>query len=316
MTELNRGLSMGSTDFNSVSSIVSSERSSSNSPTMALVIDVQSLDRMDREDAQNYVDKLGKSLQSLRDKNIPVTWVTMREGSQLYLPTSTGNDSEVRDLSQLREMGFYGIDSEYPNHDILEEFLTKYGPRTNEVVSCKSFKSALIEQDDVKGRPDYQKTLEVESGGDFSNQFTSQPTLAESMRSMVVQSTILMGAVSSHCISETAISSSLKGFNPQVAYDLVLSWQGDENKVVPRTSTLLWRGTSPDNNNEWNKFHLDKIQNRLVEISYNPVRDFSQSDRSSINRIGLSVIDDIVNPSSISSSPDLNRTGPVEPSYR
>lgn len=304
-------------DFNTISSGVSPDPNSSYSSTMGLVIDVQSLDRMDREDAQNYVDKLTKSLQSLRaKKDILITWTTMREGSQLYLPTSTDNDSKVRDISEFREMGFYGVDPEYFNHDILEKFLTKYGPRTNEVVSCKSFKSALIEREDVKGKSDYQETLQKESGGDFSNQFTSQPTLVEYLRSRGVKSTILMGAVSSHCISETAVSSSLKGFNPQIAYDLVLSWEGDENEVEPKTSTLLWRGASPDESDVWNKFHSDKIHNKLIEISHDPVRRFSANERSSINGIGFSVIEDILNSSSISSSPDLNRTGPVEPSYR
>jgi nicotinamidase-related amidase len=254
---------------------------------MALVIDVQDLARMDAIDAHNYVERLAETLTSIRDSQIPITWVTMRKNAQLYKPLKTDPEtsSQTRDTDQLREMGFHGIDPEYDNHEIFKNFLLKHGPRTDEVVSCKSTKSALVEEIDAKQKPEYQNTLEAECGETLSTYFGSQEqTLADYMREQGINNTIIMGAVSSHCIAETAASSSVKGFNPNIITDRLLSWQGDEDKVDPKTSLLLWHGYS-GNDNDWNSYHQSKLDNKLAEIMADISRDFSRQNLEDIGNI-------------------------------
>lgn len=273
-------------DFQRSAAVPVATDSTANNTEMALVIDVQDLARMDANDAQNYVDKLGETLKSLRAEGIPVTWVTMRRNAQLYEPlVNDPHSSHVRSLDQLREMGFHGIDPAYENHDIFRDFLMEHGPRTNEAVSCKSVKSALVEQADADGKPQYQSTLEAECGEELSKYFGSQEkTLADYMREKGVGSTIIMGAVSSHCVAETAVSASIKGFNPKIITDRVLSWQGDENKVDPKTSLLLWHGSSGDDA-AWNSYHADKMNSKISEITNDTSRLFSDGDLNVIANI-------------------------------
>lgn len=277
---------------------------------MALVIDVQGLSGLDRIDAQNFVDKLAETLTSLRDGGTPVTWVAMRKGAGLYEPTETDPSApvQVRDISELRDMGFSGVDSEQENHDIYSKFLSEHGPRTNEAVACKSVKSALLEEVDASGKDDYTQMLEGECGQELSDYFGGQKTLTDYMREQNVNSTILMGAVSSHCISETAVSGALKGFAPQVMLDRVLSWQGEESSVNPRTSMLLWRGSSSDTKS-WDAYHQEKIETKISEIESDKSRSFQHNDLDAIHSIKLATSESIS--SSLSHTPKVDDVSSV-----
>lgn len=275
--------------FNRVASDSDSNTDPSIPSTMALVIDVQDFARMDAVDATNYAGKLAEDIATLREQGVPVSWVTMRKDAQLYEPKDVTLNAlpQVRDMEELREMGFHGGDPEHENHDIFRDFLLNHGPRTDEVVSVKSLKSALVEPEDAANKPEYQASLEAECGEPLSEYFGSgTKTLAGYIREQGIQNTILMGAVSSHCVSETAVSAAVKGFNPQVLTDAVLSWQGDEDKVDPRTSLLLWRGTAGDEA-AFDAYHQEKINTKIADIAADRARGFNFGDAEAIFNIGF-----------------------------
>ena len=278
-------MAVRNSEFNSASSLTAAGDAAS-SNTMALVIDVQDFARMDAADAQNYAEHLASNLTALRASGVPVTWVTMRKDAQLYEPTASASDSapQVRNIDQLREMGFHGIDADHENSEIFRHFITNFGPRTDEAVSVKSVKSALVERADAEGRPEYQNALATESGEPFDTYFTDGKTLAEYMAD--VDNIILMGAVSSHCISETAVSAAIKGHNPVIVTDAVLSWQGDDALVDPRTSVQLWRGTGGDSAN-FDAFHQRKINAAVSNIASDDQRGFTSDQVVEISNIGF-----------------------------
>jgi nicotinamidase-related amidase len=258
---------------------------SEDSRPMALVIDVQDFDRMSPEDAKAYADHLAEKLADLRGQNppVPVTWVAMRKGAQFYEPEDYKGTAEapVRDEHTLTAMGFHGTSKEY------KDFILRHGPRVNEAVVCKSVKSALLELQDAEGKPEYRNALEHnEIGGDsLDNYFQTNKTLADYMREQGVNKTLLMGAVSSHCVSETAVSGALKGFNPKILPDTVLSWHGDDNTVNPRTSLLLWRGTGASGPDKWDQFHQTKIEEKIRSIAADRSRSFSGAEMAAIQKI-------------------------------
>lgn len=278
-------MAVRNSEFNSASSLMAAGDAAS-SNTMALVIDVQDFARMDAADARNYAEHLASNLTALRASGVPVTWVTMRKDAQLYEPTPSPSDSapQVRNLDQLREMGFHGIDADHENSEIFRDFITNFGPRNDEAVSVKSVKSALVERADAEGRPDYQNALATECGEPFDTYFTGGKTLAEYMGD--VDNTILMGAVSSHCISETAVSAAIKGRNPVIVTDAVLSWQGDDALVNPRSSVQLWRGTGGNSAN-FDAFHQGKINAAISSIASDNRRGFTSDQVAAISKIGF-----------------------------
>lgn len=252
---------------------------------MALVIDVQDFDRMSPEDAKAYAGHLAGRLAEFRSQTppVPVTWIAMRRDAQVYEPehyTGTGVPP-VRDENSLTEMGFTGQSKEY------RDFIRDHGPRVNETVVCKSVKSALLEPGDTDGKPDYRSEIEATElgGGTLAEYFGAGKTLAGHLREQGINKTFLMGAVSSHCVSETAVSAALKGFNPQILPDAVLSWHGDESTVNPGTSLLLWRGTGDAGAGKWDAFHQEKMKEKIEAITTDASRHLSPSDIAAIQKI-------------------------------
>jgi nicotinamidase-related amidase len=250
---------------------------------MALVIDIQSVARMEPADARHYLDYLAGTLERLRQDDIPVTWVTIGPQARLCEPEGAAG---TRDLAQLVDMGFYGLEDDNAQGAILTDFLSKYGPRRNEAVFCKSFKSALIEPADVAGKPDYRAALSLEAGCSFDDALPPGRNLPDYLRDQKVGRTLIMGGMSSHCVAETAVSAALKGFAPVVLTDNVLSWQGTEERVDPKTSTQVWRGNAPAGVS-WNRFHQDKVQMRIDAIAADPARAFSGPEKQRIALIGM-----------------------------
>lgn len=255
---------------------------------MALVVDMQSVERMEQVDARRFLGHLADTLERLRGNNVPVTWVTMRPDSRLFLPEE---EEGARDLAQLVDMGFYGLQGSAEHAAILTDFLSQHGPRRNEAVFCKSFKSALIDAADVEKRPAYRAALSAEAGMDFAAAIPAQGNLADYMRGQGVRRTYIMGAVSSHCVAETAVSAAIKGFAPVVLTDCLLSWQGDEDKVDPKTGTQLWRGEmkGDDQGAGWNQFHHDKVQAKITAIAADKDRAFGPYEMARIGAIDLRV---------------------------
>lgn len=248
--------------------------------SMALIIDLQDADRMLPEDAKAYFDSLAKTLTDLRNRNIPVAWVTIVPKSDFY-PAEGGTNTRL--MNELEQMGYHGIDSSKNNHEVFRKFLEEFGPRQNEVVFSKSFKSALVETQDVEGKPDYQASLEAECGQIFEDTFTAETTLIDHIRETKTQEIFVMGAVSTHCVAETAISGAIKGFEVTVLHDQVVSWEGEESEVSPQTSTLAW-----NNDPEW---HREKMTAKITDIKQEDARQFSANEIAAIDAIAFQTQD-------------------------
>ena len=249
------------------------------SDTMALIIDIQGAGGMSREDAQAYFDKLGKTVDDLRARNIPVTWVTMGARNHLYAPTSSDakpryrNDgTNPKDFSQLVKMGFGGVRPKQENSDIFRKFMREHGPQTNEAIYTKFFKGAFVEPEDYAKNPalraqiqsDYRKnedgtSIKLPEPGDYKG-----PSLAQYAHGKGVKNLFVVGAMSTNCDTETALSGNAKGFKSKIGVDRVLSWEGDEDSPDFKPVHMLWHdgdaAAAPDD------FHRAKIDHRLDQI--------------------------------------------------
>jgi nicotinamidase-related amidase len=262
-------------------------------PERALVVDVQSVARMDGADAKAYLAVLGERLALLRAERVPVIWTVIGEANRMHAPRVLDEDEkpQARPVDSLIGMGFYGAKPEYKGHKLFRQFLKDYGPRDNEAVYTKYFKNALAEPEDAAGKPGYKAILEAESGKAFSQipaeAFESRPTLTEYLQADEAQTVLVMGAVSSHCVAETAVGAAAKGFDAAVYADLVLSWTDeDESKVDPNSSTLAWRKSGLDEaaSVQW---HSRKIQNTIDKIKADPARGHSAEAIEAIGKIEL-----------------------------
>jgi len=272
------------------------------SDTMALIIDIQGAGGNNPADMKAYLHKLGQTIEDLRARNIPVTWVTMADKNHLYPPTTSGPGAQVRDMSQLAKMGFDGVNPGQQGRMIFQQFLKQHGPRTNEAVYTKFYKGAFVEPEDYTDKPglrrhiqnDYRKNkdgtpIKLPEAGAYDD----GPTLAEYAHGRGVKNLLVMGAVSTNCDTETALSGNAKGFHSQIAVDRVLSWEGDETKVDPRTSKLLWHGgdaaAAPD------AYHRGKISTRLEKIAAKEKdeRGISDADVEAV-RDGLTTTDEFL----------------------
>ncbi len=259
-------------------------------PAMAFIIDIQGVGNMNEEDAKNYLGKLAESIALLRANNVPVTWVTMGKRNHLYEPQmASGSPSNVRKISDLVAMGFDGAEPGHKGHELFAKFLEDHGPRTDEAVYSKFYKSAFVDPEDHANRPeleevlrsDYTEGMQLPQPGEFSG-----PTLTQYAKARGVTKPLILGAVSTHCVSETATWAVLKGMKPTIATDGVLSWAGKESEVNPRVSYLIWsHGESAPES-----FHAGKINTRLDEILADDRRGLSGADKSSIREVGFSTV--------------------------
>jgi nicotinamidase-related amidase len=229
--------------------------------TMALIVDIQSVQSMAPQDAQAYLDRLGAYVDELRVNNIPVTWVTMGDRNHLFTPAERSEDDLIR-------MGFEGLKKSDKSHEMFREFMRKHGPRNNEAVYMKFYKSAFMEPKDYAGNDklrdvvqrDYNESVALPEAGAYPGQ-----SLTAYAHSKGTKNIIIAGAVSSHCVTEAALGGRKKGFNTMIWNDGVLSWNGEERDVDPRTSRLVWRGG--DAAKDPQAFHRAKINARLDQIA-------------------------------------------------
>jgi len=268
---------------------------------MAFIIDIQNVSRMDTEDAKNYLDKLAENIELLRASNVPVTWVTMGKRSHLYEP-QTDSAPGARKISDLVAMGFDGAEPGHKGHELFTKFLEEHGPRTNEAVYSKFYKSAFIDPEDHANRPELEEVLrddypdgtQLPLPGEFEG-----VTLTQYAKAHGVTKPLILGAVSMHCVPETAAWAALKGMEPTIAVDGVLSWAGKENEVNPGITRLVWR----DGQSSPETFHFEKIAARLGEIIADDRRGLSDSAKNAIRNTGFSTvqkfIDSLSGPSSV-----------------
>jgi nicotinamidase-related amidase len=268
---------------------------------MAFVVDVQSFGMMNPDDAQAYADKLGAAIEDLRARNIPVTWLSMSDRNELIPPeiTPPGISPRVRDLSGALAKEFYGGKQGYENAEIYRSFWAKHGPRANEAIYCKYFKSAFAVPKDADGNSAYRAILESETGSTFDktqHMFQSRPTFTQYLENQGVKKPILMGAVSSHCVSETAASAITRGLDPTICSDLVLSWENADDTYDhnhPENSRLRWQKGAAKNSPL--AYHLAKIKNKLniIAVDQKDDRGISDAVADAIRNARLTTYDEL-----------------------
>ncbi|HTK83535.1 MAG TPA: hypothetical protein VL625_00480 [Patescibacteria group bacterium] len=243
------------------------------SDTMALIIDVQGAGHMSVKDAKDYFDKLGKTVDDLRAKNIPVTWVVMSKDNQSHLIKPENGLPDRRDLGKLSEFGFDGINRGEKNRMIFRQFLRDHGPQQNEAIYQKFFKSAFVEPKDYADNDALRRTLQNDYRRDKKGNPVQLPDPQDDDPAFTsylkdergVKNVLVMGTVSTHCITATAIGAMKKGLAATIGIDGVLSWEGDETKIDYATSKLRWR--DGDALLAKDDFHRKKIEERLDQMT-------------------------------------------------
>ncbi|HTK85688.1 MAG TPA: hypothetical protein VL625_11460 [Patescibacteria group bacterium] len=211
---------------------------------MAFVVDVPSFGMMSHDDAQAYANKLGSAIDDLRARGIPITWFSMSDKNELILPekVQAGQTPKVRALDAIVGREFYGANDGQRNADIYAKFWEEHGARTDEAICCKYFKNAFTIPQDADGKPAYRDILAGETGMPFDkneSRFQHRPTFAQYMEQQGVRKPILIGAVASHCIPETAAGAVINGMTPTICPDLVLSWEGDQEAEIDQDKSRL-----------------------------------------------------------------------------
>jgi nicotinamidase-related amidase len=244
------------------------------SDTMALIIDIQGAGNMSEKDAKDYFDKLGRTVEDLRAKNVPVTWVVMNREPKNNLIRPESGSEQRRDLGDLSRMGFGGIDPGEKNRMIFRQFIRDHGPQQNEAIYQKFFKSPFVAPSDYADDHALRTTLENDYGRDkqgkplveLPDPNTDDPAFTDYLKNeRGVKNLVLLGSVSTHCVTAAAISAMKKGFAASIGIDGVLSWEGDEAMVNPRTSKLRWR--DGDALQAKDDFHRKKIEERLDKMT-------------------------------------------------
>ena len=273
------------------------------SKTAALLIDVQSFEGMSRKDALAYSAALSERITSLRDAGVAIVWIGIAAGGAKLLEPSAS--LAPRSLEDLEEIGFIGhlMSDSNPNYDIYRDFMQSHGPRENEVVYRKPSMSALASAADIheikhilaqSGRKlksdynsdDHPETVYIEPENqltEFKQMFGDQPVLHDYLQVKGFQATYLMGTISKYCITETAISSVVKGYETHVATDMVLSWE------YPVTAH-----TRPQGKLVWENFdHAALIKESILTAKRDPTRnlqDFPIAKVQMHNGLGSSTV--------------------------
>lgn len=264
----------------------------------ALVIDLQSFDGMSREDALAFSDALRQQLTTYRQAGIQPVWIAIAPGGSKLLQPEDGNSEEtaLRSIQTLEDMGFTGHQPTMANHDIYQSFINNFGPRNNEVVYRKPAMSALATPED---RQDMNRILEqagikLESKRDVTEDhpdtkyiepkkqeeelnalFTEGLTLHDYLAEHNIKSTYILGAVSKYCVAETALSSAVKGYETHVVPDLVLSWSYPVTGATRGNGRLVWAEFG----------HQDLISKSIADAVSDPDRSFSDTDKARISGI-------------------------------
>ncbi len=283
------------------------EKQSHLNSTAALMVGIQTFDGMTTQDASAFANSLAQTLKQLRENDIPIVWMVIdsKKGNKALIPNNK-HASDIRNIDELKEIGFEGFDEDQSNYKIFSNFIQKHGPRENEALFRKSFMSGLVEEADINhaNKKDHQKALLLQAGvvfhsdeitGDskyfyiinekdadieFSKFFKGEKTVPEHLRETNVQNTLIMGQVSYYCMLETAISAEEKGFNPTIIDDRCLSYVFALDPTSKKESgTCVWQGTTDINGNHLDEQvnHRTKLKERINDIISNEANQRSLS---------------------------------------
>jgi nicotinamidase-related amidase len=258
---------------------------------MALVVDLQAgeIGKMQPADAQAYFDRLGESLNQMRREGTPVTWLTMTPENRLHEP-KPGAGADPRSTENLRDLGFFAGAERAPPETmaVFNRFMAEHGPKQNEAVYTKYFKSPFTLPEDYADRPGLRATM----GKDYDLERFPLPEpgafpgkrLDQYMREQGAGEAVIMGGMSSHCIPETAIGVAEKGFRATVARDLLIGWEGNERAPGYPYARIQHRPEGSD------PFAMDRHYEQQVRFEAGEIlkqpRDYSAGDLARIRANG------------------------------
>lgn len=178
--------------------------------------------------AKEYLKEMASFINGLREQSIPICWATIGDQNKLYKPITNEPNQTIRSNDELEKMGFTKGPKNSEIEQIYLEFIREYGPRLNEVVYCKTSKSALLEPSDLNKSEEYNAILKNELYVDAELPEIPIDNLASFMLELGVRDLIISGAVSSHCVTESYITATTKGINTEIVSDGLLSWKTDQ----------------------------------------------------------------------------------------
>jgi nicotinamidase-related amidase len=178
----------------------------------ALIIDLQNADGMGREDADAFYTHMSDEIAALRASATKIIWVTMGPEDRLHKPEMKINPYSREEYFNMGFRSFFNIE----RTDAFETFLKQSGPRRNETLWQKSERSAL---EPVSGKE----------------------SLIDHLRENGTTTVRLYGAVSNHCIAETARTAMGEGLSVEIDTQSCLSW-AEDGLMNPREGTLIWGG--------------------------------------------------------------------------
>lgn len=207
---------------------------------MAMVVDLQlgCFGTMDPAVTQDYLDQVAQTLDTLRERNIPVCWLTMAEYSKLHRPLDVSPPTR-RTMEQLEDFDFHNIFQENDSVDVYMAFLVKHGPRTNEAVFAKYFFDAFT---DMRGHPDAKELWDAQRDirpkiyqqqFDRMDKVLQGPPLIDFMREQGVKHIISFGGISTNCVLATAMGAARHGISGTVCTDLLISLKDKDRDLPP-----------------------------------------------------------------------------------
>tara|TARA_R110002126_G_scaffold13118_2_gene56388 strand:- start:80193 stop:81227 length:1035 start_codon:yes stop_codon:yes gene_type:complete len=297
------------------------------SDTVAIFSSVLTFQGMTRQDAIDYSEALGQTINDLRAQNIPIIWacINSKVGNKAFIPEGNAGD-EKRSIAQLKQDGIMKDEESYDHYEVLESFMAKYGPQANEAMFRKAFMSALTEPSDIEHdfRQEHQEELLKQAGvlvdneslgevseyfrkiprseadAEFLKLFNNDKTLPEYLRDNNVKNTLIMGRVAYYCNLETAISAEEKGFNPSIVGDRCLSWMfGHSPKDGTPMNTCVWESAVDKIGLPFVEKvdHKARMQVRLSEIAADEAYLRGMSEETALNIQAIPIIEasDIMN---------------------
>ncbi len=179
---------------------------------MALMIDLQlgCVQYLGRDEAKAYLDHMGEVLLGLRQK-MPVAWVTIGDVENDLVPVEEKNASP-RDKAECEALGFLG---DGKNRDLFEDFLSKHGPRKDEVVFRKRGFSALSDD---------------------------EPALRNYLNEQRIDKISISGGMAGYCVGSTVCDAVRSGWETKAMPDTIIGWPGGERAANYLQEGATWLG--------------------------------------------------------------------------
>lgn len=275
-------------------------------PTVHLLIDLQlgCLAGMEPEAAQDYLDNMAETIDSLREQGVPTLWVTIGDACEVHpAQKSWSKDQKAapRSEAEINKMGFIvpeGHDVPETAKDKLEifqKFLEEHGPKQDEAMFEKRFLDAFLDPNAMQGNDLMAEHLLThrrdETIEDIHNAFQGQ-SLMEYLETKGTEQVLISGMMADVCVLETAIGARRNGLDCQVLCDVVASVEDTTYQKSPKNyqeqiSTAVSQIVEQSKDLEKDPTKQTYVKNGMLSdgakkdltdnIQYTTTKDFCQS---------------------------------------